>query len=709
MSFPDDSRTHQLTILGAQIADIEVLPTSSQDVQDGAPSSKSDKQIVLPHPGKQFRQPLLPLVASGAKNEAAPVKLKPTPTPKQDAPTSSNGFVDPAILSYTKVGQDDHTFKEEEKPALSTKPVVEPQESRARVSATLTQPFNALTLQHTKTKVNPQKVPLVTSQKVETQEVDGLEVNGQRQVKTKTRKNRKTRPKLPNSTPDLNGTNIVQAVQTSDGWRQTPILQPAGGEPDERRRSNVSRGKGKKHGKTLGPRPNGWATEDATDVQEMGDFDFAENLSKFDKAKVFEEIRNGDTTADEDLLVSHNRVRRPGTFDGSKIHPSENILTRRQSSKEVSFESDGDSGHNRSVVGSNKIPRSSSRASVRQPIRQNSARAGAITYANLTNLSLLNKTGTPLSVTSPHFRDSDRRLSLSQVGSRRGRPRFQYSDNARTCPTVTLDTLREIEEVAIENHGLNSDILADRAGRGIAQCVLSTINPGGRRLTQENHNSSPVVVILLGDSEAGASALAAGSFLRERDVRVIASAVDGAATQDSEALQTQVRRFQGDITSWEATSKSLKTLDAPPELIIDSLVGLYNSSALLQDSETRSEKDAKDMMAWANLSKASVLAVDLPSGVDSASGEVRIREGEPVEIRAKIVVCSGAPCVGLLRAMSLRSSEGHFDEWRIQVCDVGINRAMKAVTKAANPRNRAWSVDFGTGWAVSIGLDAGSA
>ena len=28
---------------------------------------------------------------------------------------------------------------------------------------------------------------------------------------------------------------------------------------------------------------NGWATEAATDIQEMGNFDFAGNLSKFDK------------------------------------------------------------------------------------------------------------------------------------------------------------------------------------------------------------------------------------------------------------------------------------------------------------------------------------------------------------------------------------------------------------------------------------------
>ena len=44
---------------------------------------------------------------------------------------------------------------------------------------------------------------------------------------------------------------------------------------------------------------NGWATGDATDIQDMGDFDFEENLSKFNKRKEFDQFRLEDTTAYE--------------------------------------------------------------------------------------------------------------------------------------------------------------------------------------------------------------------------------------------------------------------------------------------------------------------------------------------------------------------------------------------------------------------------
>ena len=65
---------------------------------------------------------------------------------------------------------------------------------------------------------------------------------------------------------------------------------------------------------------------DTTGIEDMGDFDFEQELKKFDKKQVFDEIRQGDTTADEDRLVSHNRAR-PGTYGGKNLHPTEPVLS----------------------------------------------------------------------------------------------------------------------------------------------------------------------------------------------------------------------------------------------------------------------------------------------------------------------------------------------------------------------------------------------
>jgi enhancer of mRNA-decapping protein 3 len=110
-------------------------------------------------------------------------------------------------------------------------------------------------------------------------------------------------------------------TQRSKGWRKTPLLEP---NPSFQpfttlKKSNRRNGRADE---------NGWATEDATDVQDMGDFDFQGSLAKFDKKTVFTQIQADDGIPDEDRLVSHNRLPRPkpGTAGGKNLHYTENVL-----------------------------------------------------------------------------------------------------------------------------------------------------------------------------------------------------------------------------------------------------------------------------------------------------------------------------------------------------------------------------------------------
>lgn len=106
------------------------------------------------------------------------------------------------------------------------------------------------------------------------------------------------------------------------GWRVTPILQSTASfqpftslkKADQRRKKSSQ--------------DNGWASEDVTDVQEMGDFDFEESLAKFDKRTLFDQMRKNDQIDDADRLVSHNRkpAPKPGTAGGKNYHHTENVL-----------------------------------------------------------------------------------------------------------------------------------------------------------------------------------------------------------------------------------------------------------------------------------------------------------------------------------------------------------------------------------------------
>lgn len=117
--------------------------------------------------------------------------------------------------------------------------------------------------------------------------------------------------------------DVTPAKETtrSEGWRQTPLLEP---NPSFQPFATLKKkGRGNRH-----VDENGWATEDATDVQDMGEFDFAGSLAKFDKQSVFTQIQAEDGTADEDRLVAHNRISKakPGTAGGKNLHYTENVL-----------------------------------------------------------------------------------------------------------------------------------------------------------------------------------------------------------------------------------------------------------------------------------------------------------------------------------------------------------------------------------------------
>ncbi|KAF2838355.1 YjeF N-terminal domain-like protein [Patellaria atrata CBS 101060] len=666
------------------------------------------------------------------------------PLPGTPKPTQKQKFVDPAILSFGK------------KPtpvAAPTRPPPPPQEvpstpiklmaSAAAVplppntspfvgvprrpsnagsvkrkgdpQATLTAPFSGLNVRDDEDVLDDSDDPTVLDGPVrrasitKTRTGKPMETPIKPTSSGKKKKRGKNRSETVDETsPDVTRKNTnVNGTVRGKGWRQTPLLQDnspktpgiIGGKVGLQ--AVVSSNRKSRRQKAIDAQ-NGWATEDATDIQELPEFDFAENLSKFDKRSVFDQIRNEDTTADEERLVSFNRLpTRPGTYGGKNLHPTENVLEKssgRRTSEYTSSENDFselDSGRN--------SRRAMSRASAkRNTHRQNSLNEEPRTTTHLirsfsrapayasSQISGSPVPGRPTPPESP-FLDANARHSSFRV----------LSDNSM-CPTITPGGMTAVEELAEIEFGLTEEIMAENSGRGIAEVALRAINPGGRRLARENlaMNAKPVVVVLAGNHRAGARAIAGARHLHARGIRIMVCMLGYERSADwDKDLRRQVelfRKFGGLVKGWGAISTHLKKLEAPPELIVDALLGRGKEFDALGEAD---QAVVVEVVGWANKSRAHVLAVEGPSGSHPVTGESSILEGEPLEIRAKFIVCCGAPRVGLVRALQAGEGQG----WQIWVADIGINRPWrkersKAVGKGAGIR-------FGDSWVVQVGWD----
>jgi len=532
----------------------------------------------------------------------------------------------------------------------------------------------------------------------------------------------------------------------SKGWRQTSLIEEttvAAGSTSgltvgtgRRQAGSSFKRKTQRQQMANGEDQNGWATEDATDIQDMGEFDFEGNLSKFDKRTVFDQIRNEDTTADEERLVSFNRrVARPGTAGGKNLHHTENVLEVSKTNgldkrNNYSEESDDDDVEETRISSGRSSRRTLSRASARHASRKGSAIASTQTKSTAASslLSSLNRGQYSPSHDTGSPRPGRQAISTPPLTGppASSKPSLRTLPNNKLCHCVSPLQMLEVEGVAISKLGLTDDMMTENAARAIAEVTLSAISAGGKRLHKEHHHSFPVVVILAGNHKSGARAIAAGRQLCNHGVRAVICMV-GYEHEDEllEGVRRQLDIFQksgGRLVRYDELSSTLKALDAPVELVIDALLGMH---AAFDDLRPDDQVVTYELIAWANKLKATVLAVDVPTGLDASTGKshtvnptpslprhvtlifathtgkTSVIDSQPLLIKARTVIAMGAPKTGLLNA--LIAGDAHSQSWQIVVADLGIGNT--AWRKYGTRRRH--GVEFGSEWVVGLRYQGG--
>jgi enhancer of mRNA-decapping protein 3 len=699
------------------------------------------------HPSAGIPQATTPLQPQGSAPPANQIQLPfPTaqnmPTPQKQRAT----FVDPAIMS---IGRSPAQQRAVTPNAATSSPATPVKSVMARAAEALpaqpTSPyvadpikFNLLAKSnHSRAKevpeaAVPQKILAPQQQATGSVGVEdgaaGEDDAGQPDTNGKTKRGRRgirnknkvvgqsqeVPPAVMNVEVSRNGNDMNGTVKRGKGWRQTPLLQPSpqpGASPSKNGKMTRRQREEQREGR------NGWATEEATDIQDLGDFDFEASNTLFDKKTVFDELRQGDTTADEDRLVGHNRIARPGTYGGKNLHPTENVLSPKLPAEEASSDADTEMNFH--------TGRSTSRNSTTKPSRQNSTvvdsrhpLASSISSdrgLSRSTISLVSRNGKSLPVRANASPRPDRLHSPHSVVSSKAalsprptisihRPHLALQHSNVQCPVLLPAALETLEAETTSRYGLTQDAITETAARSIAELAMSMIDPaestsrrGSRTHATRAHispTSSPVVVVLAGNHAAGARAVAAARHLTPRHSKIILAEAqyESAATQEEQMVKQtlmlkRMARAGADIKrgTWRKASSHIKNLSGPPAIIIDALLAGATYDSLLTPNVAHSEaaqRETREMIDWANRSRAPVLSIACPSGVSGQDGSSTILDGEPLAVRPDRVLALGAPMVGVLEAMK------NGESWEVDLADIGINIALKIEEAVA----------FGSGW-----------
>ncbi|KAL8992578.1 MAG: hypothetical protein Q9169_006994, partial [Polycauliona sp. 2 TL-2023] len=429
----------------------------------------------------------------------------------------------------------------------------------------------------------------------------------------------------------------AQTPTRAAGWGEPPFLQETSvgkkahplDAPIHRAEQRLAQArKGRRH--DLKEEQNGWATEEATDIQDMGEFDFEGNLSKFDKHGVFEQIRQDDTTADEARLVSFNRLpSRPGTNGGKNLHYTENVLGAPRTNGRTSWNGESDDSNDRFSSGRGSR-RNLSRASVRKPP---SRKSSTKIPPDQTSSSGFPNRYSSQDNPSPRILAKGYPIQHPRSESKRStKPYFRLTSSGNECPCVTPLQMIELEQSATSELGLSDDMMNENAARSIAQLILK-ITPGKR------------VIILAGNTKTGARALAAARQLRNHGMRVSVFLLGIEREDDILAI---VRRQLDIYRSSGGQLLKLETLltmgqegrKAPTDLIIDALLGMHLS---FEDLGTADQNTFYEIASWTNSTEKGVLALDVPSGMDAGND---------------FILALGAPKTGLLSMFAEVATEG---------------------------------------------------
>ncbi len=195
------------------------------------------------------------------------------------------------------------------------------------------------------------------------------------------------------------------------------------------------------------------------------------------------------------------------------------------------------------------------------------------------------------------------------------------TDSGIRVPAVTTAQMREVDRIAIEETGPNLYQMMENAGRNLALCAIEMLGPPWRTAS---------VVVLAGTGGNGGGGICAARHLANHGVNVRLCITNPDRLGEVPSFQRKIFR------STSGKEVVLADLDKEhTDLIIDAIIGYSLRSA--------PRGVASEFIQWANQSHVAVLAFDVPSGIDSTTGD---SAGEYMKVQRTMTLA--LPKTGLL-------------------------------------------------------------
>ncbi len=194
-------------------------------------------------------------------------------------------------------------------------------------------------------------------------------------------------------------------------------------------------------------------------------------------------------------------------------------------------------------------------------------------------------------------------------------------------PWLTTAQMIEVDRAMMEDYRIDLVRMMENAGRNLAHLARARFlggDPRGKR-----------VVVLAGTGGNGGGALVAARWLHNygAQVQVFVTKPDADFARVPGKQLDILRRMGVPVATAPAVAGALAAA-APPDLLLDGVIG-YSLRGAPRGA-------AADLIRWANAAGAPILALDVPSGVDTTTGAVF----EPA-IRATATMTLALPKVGL--------------------------------------------------------------